>query len=797
MSGNLTNRVALDKAITVQSVNGYSSVIITGSGPTNGTSAIRCAWLTNGASLIGFTLQNGATRTGASQTPTTSGGGVWCASSNAIVANCLIRSNAAIFGGGVFQGTINNSVLTGNKNSFGSGAGAYLSLLKSCTVVSNSAIGVASCILTNCIVYFNTPNASSCTFSYSCTTPLPSGNGNIDLPPQFIGDGVHLSSSSPCRSAGTNVVSGLDIDGQIWSNPPSIGADDWHAEPAIVSQPKLQVTSQPVGFTISVAATGEESLAYFWTRNGVPLVNDGHYKFADTPNLVANEIKPFDGGIYQVVVSNSFGMATSAVVQLVTHCVDAGGLAPVAPFTSWENAATNIQDAIGVSLPGEIVLVTNGVYATGGKAITGDLTNRVAITKAVLVTSVNGPATTIIEGTWDPATNGPLAVRSVWLTNNAVLNGFTIQRGATRVGGDSSGGGVWGASTQALVMNCWIATNAAASDGGGGFQATLDRCKLIGNFANKGGGAANGWVKNSLVAGNTAATLGGGSYECNLNNCTFVGNTAQSGGGVYGSSSTTRNSIIFGNNSLFIGSASAEYFGSAGNITYCCVYTPMGTFSGTGNISTFPQFTDQFHLAVTSPCRGTGNALYASDRDFDGEAWLGSPSIGCDEVIEANINGPLEVSAKMIWSEVAERQIAFLLATVNGRATRLEWDFGDSSRLTNSSLNPLHVWTNAGNYNATFTAYNSEITNGVSTNFPVHVVPLIAPTFLSVGLSGTNFTLNFLGQSNVNGSLERATNLTPPVAWQFVGSIYSASNLIQITDRKATNDARYYRVRIP
>ena len=66
-----------------------------------------------------------------------------------------------------------------------------------------------------------------------------------------------------------------------------------------------------------------------------------------------------------------------------------------------------------------------------------------------------------------------------------------------------------------------------------------------------------------------------------------------------------------------------------------------------------------------------------------------------------------------------------------------------------------------------------------------------------MGLDGTNFTMKFLGQSNVRGFVERATSLTPPVAWQNLGSIYSASSLIQVIDRKVTNAASFYRVRIP
>src|ERR1700690_3870193 len=148
--------------------------------------------------------------------------------------------------------------------------------------------------------------------------------------------------------------------------------------------------------------------------------------------------------------------------------VDLNSANPVSPYAGWSTAATNIQDAIDASSDGDQIWVTNGIYQTGGRVMAGDLTNRVALNKAVTVQSVNGPWVTVIQGTG--ATNGTKAGRGAWLTNNAALVGFTLQGGATRKIGDTtsleSGGGAWCASSNAIVANCIIISNTAYWYGG-------------------------------------------------------------------------------------------------------------------------------------------------------------------------------------------------------------------------------------------------------------------------------------------------------------------------------------------
>src|SRR5580765_3610387 len=89
--------------------------------------------------------------------------------------------------------------------------------------------------------------------------------------------------------------------------------------------------------------------------------------------------------------------------------VDLNSPAPAAPYASWATAATNIQDAVDVAGTGDDILVTNGVYQTGARDVYS-MSNRVAVTKAVTVRSIHGPAVTSIVGS---GPNGPAAVRCV------------------------------------------------------------------------------------------------------------------------------------------------------------------------------------------------------------------------------------------------------------------------------------------------------------------------------------------------------------------------------------------------
>ena len=348
---------------------------------------------------------------------------------------------------------------------------------------------------------------------------------------------------------------------------------------------------------------------------------------------------------------------------------------PVPPYADWTTAATNIQDAIDASSDGDAVLVTNGIYAFGGEDVYGS--NRVAVTKAITVQSINGPAATVIEG----LTNG-VNVRCVFLTNGATLVGFTLTNGSAS-GMFSAGGVLSSGYNSSIISNCVVTGNSAPLGGGGGASGgVFYNCIITGNYGNNGGGVFAATLYNCLVSSNSAGS-GGGCFSGTAYNCQFIGNTAANGGGGYSSffqnclltgnvangsfgggaayQGTLENctvvmnhcnsfnggivggayncgacisSIIY-NNTSFSHASTPNY--SGGGYQYNCCTTPLPA-NGSGDITSDPMLVNpsggDFHLSSNSPCINSGNNAYVtSTTDLDGNPRIvgGTVDIGAYE----------------------------------------------------------------------------------------------------------------------------------------------------------------------
>ena len=220
---------------------------------------------------------------------------------------------------------------------------------------------------------------------------------------------------------------------------------------------------------------------------------------------------------------------------------------------SLQRAFQTIQRGIQAASAGDIVWVTEGIYAgPGNKNL--DFGGR-----AITVKSTAGPDYTVI----DCQNSGRGFVFQSGETRQSVLDGFTVISG-----NHERGGGIYCQASSPTVKNCVISSCYGFNCGGiycrDGAAALIQNCTVVGNAGSVNGGIrivrSNTRVANCVIIDNAAAGAGGGGVRCDYGpgtptfvNCTIAKNYAtENGGGFwagYGAQPQVKNCILWENTS--------------------------------------------------------------------------------------------------------------------------------------------------------------------------------------------------------------------------------------------------------
>ncbi len=315
-----------------------------------------------------------------------------------------------------------------------------------------------------------------------------------------------------------------------------------------------------------------------------------------------------------LMVVMALGGMTGEVIAVTVHVSPTGNHTP--PFADWASAATNLREAVAVTVEGDLVWVAEGTYLLDGAVV---------VSNAVRVESVDGWQVTTVDGNYPAFTNRCFTLAHT----GACLVGFTIVNGfAQGVSAEEyQGGGVRALLDGGTISNCVVIGN-RAREGGGLYNGHVFNCRIMNNQASSSGGGISGGsgmlVRDSIIAENRASSGGGVNGPVTIEWCFIVDNVATqlAGGGVSGANAI-RNCLIQGNSaaamgggvnagtvydSRIISNRSANLGGGGYQTTFwhCDVIGNAATNSGGG----------MYHTAAYN-CLIAGNSAYQGGGAFD------------------------------------------------------------------------------------------------------------------------------------------------------------------------------------
>ncbi len=434
-------------------------------------------------------------------------------------------------------------------------------------------------------------------------------------------------------------------------------------------------------------------------------------------NGALRELRFYNRALDAAEVSAALGQSGRTIY------VGAGG-SSAPPYLDPSTATTLLTDALGVSLPGDTVLITRPF------ALQAPSATKIVVPERVTVRGANGPLQTVIRAFG--------YVDGFLLQDGSRLEGLTISGFSESVYSDfyfPSGD----PDLAPVVYNCIISQGEAGllGDSGGATGVKLDRCIIQDTVSITEGALLRCKAYNCLIINNRAmvSTFAGGLSDCTAVNCTIIGNGDALGESVGVSGSTLTNCIVLDNTVTGTTLSHSIYSGAMDGVD--------------GNITNAPIFLAEaygdYRLVPASPGVDAGLNGAATSMDLNGRTRIsgGSVDMGAYETIDSDSDGLSDGQEQMIYGtdpEVAD-------SDGDGYDDGHEVQLGLSPSINNTSFLGAYVQSNAN-------AYGYYDTNAV---LDLHVG--------DIGMAVSNGTANLSLQMEASNDLNNWTNAGDSVSW--------------------------------
>lgn len=532
-ASGVQTRCRITKAVTLRSVGGRATrdvTVIRGARDAAtgglGNEAVRCVSIeAAGATLEGFTLADGATKAGSGDAVDNRGGGLLVLpKARGYAVDCLFSNCVARAGGGMALGVGNNA--KGVNEAFGAAV--------RCRFIGCSASSVGAAVREVpswfCVfdgfdmtpVYSYTAPSVNCTFFVGCdyfagargpslncvaisakknlnsymTNCVVSTQLSENFASACIREAYYETLMAPCSDDFRPLVTSKAVGAGLFAwleerVPEGYRQIDFDGNPVTAAEDgsvtcgAIVVPAAPVGGYVTTShATGSSGCTNF-AVNGHPIPASFPLSrfYADTPNATIRLVPFVSGGsVYAVTNATEVfwpsrdGTVEVAVPESGVRRLDVAA-ASEELFVGKDEAYATIQDAVDAAKDRAVIRVRPGVYETGGGTVGCESRVAIPADKGIRLVSTDGADVTVIDAKGNAR---GLACES---THPVQVDGFTIANGtaktdATKNDAAYKGGGVYCVRADTVVENCVI-TNCFAPRGGGVFNGTYRRCRIL------------------------------------------------------------------------------------------------------------------------------------------------------------------------------------------------------------------------------------------------------------------------------------------------------------------------------